>query len=374
MLGVIANSSLMGLPQSSNFASSVDGLYAFIFWFGVISFVAVVACLLYWPYKYSRKKVDENKTPYIEGHNATEIGVSIVLFVVTMIIFGWGYYDYTRMRTAPEDAITINVVGEKWRWNFHYPNGRTVTVNNVNDDVVALPKGKSIRLVMTSTDVLHSFFVPNFRVKQDAVPGLYTTLWFVPTENGEHDIFCAEYCGTNHSGMLAKFTVMEPEAYAKWHSNWELQQSLDIVRMADSMTGASADAPAPAPELEQSVDQSEAGSAESELVEAVENVVPVVSLAEQGKALFTAKMCMTCHSVDGSPGIGPSHLNVFGSEERLADGTVVTVDENYIRESLMDPAAKVTAGYAPAMPTYKGQLSAEEVTALIEYLKTLKSE
>lgn len=334
MLGFLL--SAYQLPQASNFAAEVDRIFIFIYWFSIVCFVIIVGAVVIWTHRYGRRKRPEQLTPYIEGHTPTEIGVSVFLFVVTMVMFAWGWKEYSHMRTPPANALQINVIASKWKWKFQYTNG------HVQERQLVLPAGQPIRLNMTSDDVIHSFFVPNFRVKQDVLPKMYTTLWFIPTLTGEHDIFCAEYCGTGHSAMLGKVVVMEPAAYETWQRQWELQQAADLMTAAQAVA---AGAPAP---------------------------VGLSSLAEQGKTLFAAKGCIACHSVDGNPGTGPTLKGIFGREEEFIDGSKLVVDENYIRESLNEPNKRIVKGFVPMMPTFQGQLSSEEMNALMAYLQALK--
>ncbi|MBI2346048.1 MAG: cytochrome c oxidase subunit II [Deltaproteobacteria bacterium] len=307
----------------------VDWQYDVLFWFSAVSLGAITIGIVVFSHIYARKKKGE-RTAYIEGHTPTEVGVSIGLFVAVMAIFYWGWIGYKEMRTMPTDALEINVVGRQWQWEFQYANGRKLT------NEFTIPLGKKVKLLMTSADVIHSLFIPNFRVKQDVLPNMYTALWFEPTMAGVHDLFCAEYCGTAHSKMLAKVTVMPPEEYERWQLDWELAALKEAT--------------------EEKAKPKEASAAP----------------AEQGKQLFTAKGCPACHTVDGNKGVGPTLAQVFGRQEEMQDGMTVTVDENYIRESLTEPQAKVVKGFQPIMPTYKGQLKDEEFTALIEYLKGLK--
>jgi cytochrome c oxidase subunit 2 len=250
-------------------------------------------------------------------HNTSlEITWSLIPLVISIALFVWGFKGYVDLRTAPKDALEIHVQGQKWRWSFSYANGW-------NDDTLHVPVDTPVRLVISSVDVLHSFYVPNFRTKMDAVPGRYTELWFHATQAGEFPIECAEYCGTSHSDMLTKVVVHAPGGYEKY--------------------------------LEQAEEQ--------------EKKKPP---AELGAELYEKKGCKQCHTVDGSRLIGPSWKGVFGKSEALSDGSTARVDENYIRESIVDPQSKLVMGYPPSMPTFKGQLKDHQITALIEYIKTLK--
>lgn len=322
------------LPRASTFAGRVDHLYDFIFWISTVSFIVIVLGLIVFTHRYARKKRGE-QTPYIEGHTPTEIGVSAGLFVLVMAIFYWGYVDYVTMRTMPSNALEINVTARQWAWEFQYANGRKLA------NAFTVPLGHKVKLIMTSNDVLHSLFIPNFRVKQDILPNAYTSVWFEATQLGTHDVFCAEYCGTAHSQMLATVTVADPAQYQQWQTAWELEGLRSAADAGRRTQDAGRDSTTEPP-------------------------------AERGKALFTDTGCPACHSVTGSKGIGPSLARLFGREEVLTDGSKITVDENYVRESLTDPQARLVKDFAPVMPTYKGQLKDEEIMALIEYLKSLK--
>ena len=311
------------LPQASTMASSVDAIFDFVLITSLISFALIVFGKLFFLIRFWRKKRPEHLTPYIHGHTVTELSVAAVLTVWVMVIFYWGWVEYKKLRVAPAGAMEIQVIGKQWLWEIQYPDGRRLT----NELVV--PKGRPVKLIMTSRDVIHSFFVPNFRVKQDVIPNTYTSLWFEATQAGEHPIFCAEYCGTAHSGMVGKVRVLGPEEFEAWQFAASIKEE---------------------------------GTKGGETKE----------LSQAGKELFSAKGCQACHSVDGTKGVGPSQKGIFGSEEALQDGSKVKVDENYIRESLMEPAKKVVQGFQPIMPTFQGQLKEEEINALIAYIKSLK--
>ncbi|MBI4237046.1 MAG: cytochrome c oxidase subunit II [Deltaproteobacteria bacterium] len=337
--------SQLSLPNASNFSLAVDRLYDFIFWLSVVSFLAIVLMMVVFVAKYIRRREGE-ATPYIEGHTPTEIGVSAGLFVLVMIIFYWGYRDYMQMRTPPAGAMEINVTGRQWEWEFQYQNGRVVARQGSEPPVFVLPRGQNVKLILQSKDVIHSFYIPEFRVKQDVVPGMYTFLWFEPTAVGEYTVYCAEFCGTDHSRMLARARVVEPADYETWQREWELAGVKSAwERQANAAATKSAAAKPTGPE----------------------------TIADQGKALFATKACSACHSVDGVSGAGPTLKAVFGHDVALADGSTVKADENYLRRSLMEPAAQVVKGFnGGVMPTFQGQLKDAEVTALIEYIKTLQ--
>jgi cytochrome c oxidase subunit 2 len=239
----------------------------------------------------------------------------VVPLLICIALFVWGFQGFVNLRTPPKGALEIHVTGQKWRWLFQYPHG--------TEDVLHVPVNRDVRMIIQSADVLHSLFIPNFRVKMDAVPGRYTDLWFHATKTGEFPILCAEYCGTSHSDMLTKVVVHEPGGYEKWQKDMIAEQ---------------------------------------------DKIEPV----KLGGLMYQKQGCAACHSVDGSRGIGPSWKGIFGKPEKLSGGASVVVDENYIRESITDPAAKIVDGYAPSMPTYQGKLNDRQLSGIIEYIKTLK--
>lgn len=320
---------LFRLSQSSTMAPRIDALYDFVFWISVICFAGIVGGLVFFVFRYHRTRKDPGKTPYITGHTKLELGVSGVLFVLVMIIFYWGWEDYKKIITPVSNAVEINVVGRQWLWEFEYSNGRKMT----NEAVV--PKETPVRLILASADVLHSFYVPDFRLKQDVVPGAYNSLNFTATAAGDYQVYCAEFCGTAHSKMLATLKVVEPKDYERWQAEWELSQRL-------GETSASADSDA-----------------------------AVGDMPSKGGKIFAERGCTACHTVTGVLLVGPSLKGVFGHEVTLSDGSTVKADENYLRKSLMEPVAQVVKGFQPVMPTYQGTLSDEEINALVAYIKSL---
>ena len=310
------------LPEAaSNFAERVDNVLIFITVISLIFFILITACLVYFSIKY-RKKSDDDETPYITGNQTLEIIWTLVPSVLLIIIFIWGFLVYKDMRTPPKDAIEINVVARQWLWQFEYGNG-SKTINELY-----LQKNRPVRLVMRADDVIHSFFVPAFRVKQDILPGRYTQLWFTPTKIGTFDLFCAEYCGTGHSVMLARVNVLSPESYDRWAKGDEVEGAI---------TGDRG-----------------------------------LSLVEKGEKLYKERGCNACHSIDGSVQVGPSFKGLFRRKGEFQDGSEYKADENYIRNSILNPQGQIVQGYQPVMPSYKGILSGDDVTAIIEYMKTLK--
>lgn len=306
-------------PAASTTAGEVDVLFDFIYWISVVSFVAVLLTIVYFVRKYRRKSDDQLAVSQV-GHNTLiEAAWTFVPLVLVMVMFAWGFRVFMNQQVAPTGAYEIKVTGEKWRWVMTYPDGH-VSVNELH-----VPANRPVKLLLSSRDVIHSFYVPDFRVKQDAVPGRYTTLWFEATAPGKHQVLCTEYCGTGHSAMLADVIVHPDEAWQKIEQGeW----------------------PGDGPK---------------------EGQKP----ADWGKELFTKFTCNSCHSVEDKRLVGPPLKGIFGREEKLEGGETVKVDENYLRESINDPQAKVVEGYAPTMPAFKGQISDAKMDALIAYLKTL---
>lgn len=330
MVALLLSLSKPDLPVASAIAATVDTLYAVIFWISVVCFVTIVAVGAYFVFKY-RRKSDADVTPYIEGHTPTEVSISVGLFILVMGLFVWGWDVYIETRTPPMNAYEVNVVGQQWSWNFQYSNGKRVL------NTLYVPKDTPIKLIMTSSDVLHSFYIPALRIKRDVVPGTYQFLSFTPNLAGEYDIFCAEYCGLDHSHMLGKMIVLEKADFADWEDG----------------IGKYGKAAAAKPTAGEKT-----------------NTKP---LAEMGKELYTSKTCSACHSDDGSSRVGPTLKGLFGKTETLGDGKTITVDEVYIRDSIMDPSKAVVKGFtAGTMPTFKGQLSDDEVNALVAYIKSLQ--
>jgi cytochrome c oxidase subunit 2 len=299
--------------QLSTLSPHHDKLYYFVYWSSVILFVAVVGAMLFFVVRYhrSRHPVAERT----KDHTVLELVWTFAPLVLLMVLFHWGFQNYVRGAVTPDNAIELRVRGKQWSWEFEYPNGFR------ENGVLRVPVNKPIRLVMSSDDVLHSFYVPAFRWKKDVVPGSYTSMWFQATRTGKTPVFCAEYCGTSHSGMLATIEVVTQEEYDKFLK---------------------------------------------EGVGAPEGATP----AEWGKMLYTQNNCNTCHSLDGANGVGPSWKGLWGRVEQMQDGATITVDENYIRAAILKPQEQIVKGYNPVMPVYP--LQDKQIDALIEFIKTLK--
>lgn len=306
-------------PQASTVAADLDWLYYALYWLSVVSAVAILGVMAYFVVKYRAKSREANeRAEETSTHNTTlEILWSVPPLIIVIPIFVAGFRGYVDLRTVPQDSYEIHVTGQKWKWLFTYNNGLVT-------DELHVPPNRNIRTIVESVDVLHAFWIPAFRVKMDAVPGRYTDVWFNATKPGEYVIECAEYCGTSHSDMLAKVIVHEDQlTFDKW--------------MADE-------------------------------IKKLDDMPPV----ELGEKMYTMQGCETCHSTDGSAKTGPTFKGLFGKTEPMADGSSVTVDENYIRESILEPQAKIVQGYPPSMPTYQGKMNDKRIKGIIEYIKTLK--
>ena len=297
--------------QASTVAWQVDALYAFLVGITVFFTALVFAMVIGFSIKYRKEK--NPIATQIEGSVPLEIFWTVVPLGISMIIYIWAAALYFRMERAPAESMQVYVVGKQWMWKVQHPTGQR-EINQLH-----IPVGRNVRLTMISQDVLHSFSVPEFRVKHEVIPGRYTELWFNATKAGTYHLFCTQYCGTKHSGMIGEVIAMEPNDYQVWLS----------------------------------------GGAEGG------------SLASNGEKLFTSLGCVTCHSGE-SGARGPNLQGQFGKPQKLIDGTTVVMDENYVRESILTPQAKIVAGYGPIMPTFSGQVSEESLIALVAYVKGLQ--
>ncbi len=298
---------------ATDIAHSVDVLYAFLMIASFISCVLVIGGLIVFAMKY-RRRSENDKTPYISHNTTAEFLWSFIPFVIFMVAFVWGWKVYYDLRKFPADSLEVTVVAKKWAWDFIYKNGRRVSKE------FYVPVDQPVKMVMTSEDVLHSFYVPAFRNKQDVIPGRYTRLWFKAHTEGSYNIFCTEYCGDQHSGMLAKVHVVSREKYDEWLA-------------AEPYKG--------------------------------------LTQAQIGQKLYQG-VCIACHSLDGTKMTGPTFKGIWGREEKIVGVGPIVVDENYLRESIVNPAAKIVEGYpAGVMPAFP-HLSEEEILGLIEFMKTVK--
>ncbi len=303
-------------PQASTLSPNTDNLFMFITAIDVFFFLLIAVLSVGFARRYRRRSADEI-TPHITHNQLLEITWSVLPLILLIGIFFWGFHGYVTAQVAPANAIEIQVAGKKWQWQFEYPDG----LRTLNE--LSVPLNRPVRLVMTAEDVIHSFFVPGFRIKKDVLPNRYTEAWFQATRPGTYQIFCAEYCGKGHSDMLAKINVLDDQAYQKW------------------------------------------------LVEGDESL-KTMPLKELGALIHENRGCATCHSLDGTRGQGPSWKGIWGNTEKFIDGGSAVVDENYIRESILEPQKHVVQGYEGIMPTYQGLLRPREILGVIEFIKTLK--
>jgi cytochrome c oxidase subunit 2 len=299
--------------DASTFASKVDDLYKFLVVASVISCALVIGGMVYFAFKY-RRRTNNDKTAYIAHSAILEFLWSFIPFVIFMVVFAWGWIVYHELRTSPPNALEIHVTAQKWFWDFTYKSGKKSTGE------LYVPLGEPVRLIMNSRDVIHSFFIPSFRTKQDVVPGRYTALWFEATKVGTFQVFCTEYCGDGHSAMLAKLHVLPKDKYEEWLQN-------------DPYKG----------------------------------LAPVAV----GKAVFEQK-CTACHAAGTDRKVGPGLKGIFGKTHEFEGAASAVVDENYLRESILNPAAKIVKGYPNAMTPFQGQISEQELVGVIEYIKSLE--
>ncbi|MBX0327408.1 cytochrome c oxidase subunit II, partial [Oscillochloris sp. ZM17-4] len=329
--------------QASTFAGPTDLLYFVLvalsmLFAGVLPFV-----ILYLIVRYHRSQKVDRSNP-VTSDLRLELTWTILPLILALGVFFWGAFLYVQMRTPPKDAIDVYVIGKQWMWHTQHSNGKR------ENNELHVPIGRPVRLIMTSQDVIHSFYIPAFRVKQDVLPGRYTTLWFEATKTGEYHLFCAEYCGTEHSVMGGTVTVMSLNDYQAWLT------TPGQVIMPDGSVQAG-----------QVLVNTNSVSSEPQIGSSLSD--PMVVAGEQ---LFTSLGCAGCHVMAGG-GLGPSLKNVFGYDQQLADGSTVLADENYVRTSILNSAAQVVQGYQPVMPAYEGQLSEDQVNQLLAYIKSLSN-
>jgi len=298
--------------RASTMASRVDALYLFLVALTAFFSLLIAGLIVSYAIKYRRRAPDDVGAN-IHGSMLLEIGWTAGPFLIVMVIFVWSASVFFAMSSPPDETLNIYVVGKQWMWKFQHLDGQREI------DELHVPVGRAVKMIMTSEDVIHSFFVPAFRVKADVLPGRYTNVWFQPTHPGRYHLFCAEYCGTKHSGMIGEVVVMEPSDYQTWLSGG----------------------------------------------------VPEGSLASAGAKLFADLACNTCHRSDAQ-GRGPVLEGLFGKTITLQNGEKVVVDEAYVRESILMPSAKITAGFQPIMPTFQGLVTEEQLLQLVEYVKSLQ--
>jgi cytochrome c oxidase subunit 2 len=304
-----------GIPlfptKASTMAGTVDHLYWFLVAISVFFSLLIGVVLIFLAVRYRRRHADEVGVP-LHGNTILEISWSILPFVIVMVMFVWGAKVFVEMQKAPVDAVEYYATGKQWMWKFQHPTGQR-EINQLH-----VPVGVPIKVTMTSEDVIHSFFVPAFRVKMDVVPGRYSSVWFEATRTGTYHLFCAEYCGTEHSKMGGSVVVMEPADYEAWLSGVRGQTQVAT-----------------------------------------------------GEELFQKYSCNTCHRNDSSAR-APILAGLFGETVKFSDGQTLVVDTDYLRESIMDPRARIVDGYQPVMPTFQGQMTEEELLELVQYIRSME--
>lgn len=320
---MIDKAQMQVLPNvGTEIAGKWDTLFYFLVLTSLFFFVLVIGLLVWFVFKYREKSVNQVVGNIIHNQKLEFVWISLPTILV-LFIFGWGWVVYDRLKNAPPGAYDIKVIGKQWMWQFQYENGKTTLGELV------VPENIPIRLVMTSEDVIHAFAIPDFRIKRDVVPGFYTAIWFQAKNQGEHDVYCTQYCGTSHAKMLAKIKVVSVDEWDTWLKS---------------------------------------GAAPKEHPQD-----PVA----WGKQVYMEKGCSACHSLDGSRLVGPSFKGIWGKHEEMVDGSKHLVDENYIKDMIENPATaatpnKIIKGYQPVMPTFKGLISVEEMNAIIAFIKSMK--
>jgi cytochrome c oxidase subunit 2 len=295
-------------PQRASTAShQVDSLYIFLCTVTAFFTLLIFALIVYFAFKYRRKNAVAPLP--VPTNYRLELLWTIIPLLIAMVIFFWGARVFVYIYRPPRDALDIHVIGKQWMWKLQHPAGR----REINE--LHVPIGQPVRLIVASQDVIHSFYVPAFRIKQDAIPGRYAIIWFEADRVGEYHLFCAEYCGTEHSKMIGRVVVMEPQKYQEWLAGTPAEES------------------------------------------------PAAS----GQKLFSSLGCIACHGEKA-----PSMAGIFGQRHRMSDDTVVQVDEHYLRESILDSTARVVAGYQPIMPSFRGRVTEEQLSELIAYIKSLR--
>jgi cytochrome c oxidase subunit 2 len=290
----------------------VDAVYFYLSGVTLFFTLLISAVLIFFVIRYRRRSPYEIPRP-IAGSHKLETVWTVIPFLIAMTIFAWGARVYFEQYRPPENAVEVYVVAKQWMWKIQHSTGQ----REINE--LHVPVGRKIKLIMTTEDVIHDFFVPAFRIKADVVPGKYTSEWFEATKPGTYHLFCAEYCGMNHSGMIGSVIVMEPREFDNWLSG-------------------------------------NAG-----------NQTPAVA----GQQLYQSLGCVSCHGANGEGGRGPALVGLFGRQQQLTNGQTVKADEAYIRESIINPQAKIVQGFGPIMPTFQGQISEDQLVQLLAFVKSL---
>jgi cytochrome c oxidase subunit 2 len=306
------HSSALFPAEASGISPYVDELYFFLLLMTIVGTALVAALVFGFSIRYRRAR--NPVATQVEGSTLMEATWTIIPLGIFLLVFVWGALLYFRIYNPPTNAMNIYVVGKQWMWKAEHPGGQ----HEIN--ALHVPTGQPIQLTMISQDVFHSFSIPDFRVKREVIPGRYSTVWFEPTVPGTYHLFCTQYCGTQHSGMIGQITVLTPEDYKKW--------------LQESTSG--------------------------------------MSLSQNGERLFASMGCNACHSGNAAAR-GPNLAGVYGSKLTLNDGSQVLVNDAYLRDAILNPSQHVTAGFAPIMPTYQGQISEDGLIDLVEYIKNLQS-
>jgi cytochrome c oxidase subunit II len=299
-------------PSASTLSGKVDALYFYLVGVTIFFTLLIWGVLTFFVLKYRRRNPYEIPRP-VAGSLKLETMWSVIPLIIAMTMFAWGAQVFFEQWRPPSNAIEIYVVGKQWMWKIQHTTGQ----REINE--LHVPVGRKVKLIMTTEDVIHSFFIPAFRTKADVVPGRYTTLWFEATKPGQYHLFCAEYCGMNHSGMIGSVIAMEPTDFDVWLSGNSSQQS------------------------------------------------PAVA----GQQIYETLGCVSCHGPEGKGGRGPALTGLFGKQVFLNNSQTVTADEAYIRESIVNPQAKLVSGFGPIMPTFQGQLSEEQLLQILAFIKSL---
>ena len=303
------------IPEAaSTLAWKVDAIYFYLSGITLFFTLLITAIVIFFVIRYRRRSPYEIPRP-IAGSHKLETLWTVIPFLIAMTIFGWSASVYFEQYSSPQNAVEVYVVGKQWMWKIQHSTGQ----REINE--LHVPVGRKIKLIMTTEDVIHDFFIPAFRIKMDVVPGKYTTEWFEANKVGIYHLFCAEYCGMNHSGMIGQIVVMEPREFDNWLSG---------------NTG---------------------------------NQTPAVA----GQQLYQSLGCVSCHGSNGEGGRGPALAGLFGRQTQLTNGQSIRADEAYIRESVVNPQAKLVEGFGPIMPTFQGQISEDQLVQLIAFIKSLQT-
>src|SRR6266550_346613 len=302
------------VPESASTVSGkVDALYFYLCGVTVFFTLLISSVLIFFVIKYRRRMPNEIPRPVAGSHKLETIW-SVIPFIISMSMFAWGAQIYFQNSRPPKNANEIYLVGKQWMWKIQHSTGQ----REINE--LHVPAGRKIKMIMTSEDTIHDFFIPAFRIKADVLPGRYTTQWFEATKPGTYHLFCAEYCGMNHSGMIGSIIVMQPSEFDNWLSGNAAQQS------------------------------------------------PAVA----GQQLFQSLGCVSCHGATGEGGRGPALAGLFGRQVFLANGQTLVADEAYVRESIENPQAKLVTGFSPIMPTFQGQVTPEQLIQIMSFIKSLQ--